>query len=122
MKEAQNRKVARSFRHRRVRKKVEGTPDRPRMAVSVSNRFIYVQFIDDVNGVTLASASSMKIDGPRNIETAGKLGRMAAAAAKERGICSVVVDRGGFRFHGRVKALVDAAVEGGLSIRSKEAK
>jgi large subunit ribosomal protein L18 len=92
------------------------------MAVSVSNRFMYVQFIDDLNGATMASVTSRGIEGPRNVETARKLGRAAAAAARERGISRVVVDRGGFRYHGRVKALVEAALEGGLVIRSKEEK
>jgi len=122
MKESQDRKVARCFRHKRVRRKVSGTADRPRMAVSVSNRYMYVQFVDDLSGATLASISSMGIDGPRNVGTAKKLGQAVAALAKERGISRAVVDRGGFRYHGRIKALVEAAVEGGLSIKSKEAK
>jgi large subunit ribosomal protein L18 len=122
MKESQDRKAARFYRHMRVRKKVNGTADRPRMAVSVSNRYMYVQFVDDLSGATLASVTSMSIEGPRNVETARKLGQAVAALARERGITRAVVDRGGFRFHGRIKALVEAAVEGGLSIKSKEAK
>ena len=122
MKESQDRKIARCYRHMRVRKKVSGTPERPRMAVSVSNRYMYVQFVDDLNGATLASVSSMSIEGPRNVETAKRLGQAVAAVARERGISRAVIDRGGFRYHGRIKALVEAAVEGGLSIRSKEAK
>jgi large subunit ribosomal protein L18 len=93
------------------------------MALCASNRYLYVQFIDDANGVTLASVSSLGADGGRkNAATAGALGKEAAAVAKERGISRVVVDRGGFKFHGRIKALVDAAVAAGLGIRSEEAK
>ncbi|MBM4147452.1 MAG: 50S ribosomal protein L18 [Lentisphaerae bacterium] len=122
MKERQNRKVSRGFRHARVRRKVTGTPDRPRMALTASNRHLYVQFVDDTNGVTLASASSEKIEGAKkNIATANTVGQMAATAAKEQGITRVVIDRGGFKFHGRIKAIVDAAIAQGLKIRSEEA-
>lgn len=117
-----SRQLTRRFRHKRVRKKVAGTPERPRMALMVSNKAMYVQFMDDVNAVTLASASSLKSDIAKNVEGAKALGRIAAGAAKEKGIRDVVVDRGGFLFHGRVKAVVAAAVEAGLSVTSKEEK
>ncbi|MBM4143093.1 MAG: 50S ribosomal protein L18 [Lentisphaerae bacterium] len=107
-----NRSDSRRRRHRRVRRKISGTAERPRMAVYVSNRRIAVQFVDDDRGVTLAAAVS---DGGRkNVETARELGRSAAAQALARGIGEVVVDRGGFKYHGRIKALVEAAVGAGL--------
>ena len=116
-----DRKESRRYRHRRIRRIVTGTPDRPRMALMCSNRAIYVQFIDDENGVTLASANT-GAKGATNVDAAKDLGRRAAVEAREKGISRVVVDRGGFRFHGRVRAVVDGAVEEGLSIRSKEEK
>ena len=82
-------------RHARVRKKIAGTRVRPRMSIKVTNRFMYVQFIDDAQGSTLAAASSMKMDGKNNVATARLLGLSAAKIAKEVGIQSVVVDRGG---------------------------
>ena len=90
------------------------------MSVMKSSRQIYVQFIDDEAGRTLASVSTAGQDGGRNMEAAASLGRRAAEAALGRGIRRVVVDRGGHLYHGRVKAIVDAAVEAGLSIRSHE--
>ena len=90
------------------------------MALAKSNRAMYVQFVDDVRGVTLASASSLHWDKPNNRETARLLGQKAAQAAIAKGITSVVVDRGGFKYHGRIQAVVEAAVEAGLRIRSKE--
>ena len=88
------------------------------MSIMVSNRYMYVQFIDDVNATTLASATTQGLDGVKNnIEAARRLGKLAAQAALDKGIKTVVVDRGGFRFHGRVKAIVDAAIEAGVTNR-----
>lgn len=101
-------------RHARVRKKVAGTSARPRMSIKVTNRYMYVQFIDDSLGNTLASATSMKLDGKNNVATAKLLGATAAKCAKEAGIKEVVVDRGGHRYHGRVKAICEAVAESGL--------
>lgn len=110
-----SRKQSRTRRHRRVRRKISGTVERPRMAIMLSSRNMYVQFIDDDAGVTLASASSMK-DEKRDIGAARELGKRASESAIEKGVNSVVVDRGGFKFHGRLKAIVDGAVEGGLIV------
>lgn len=113
-------KLERKLRiRRRIRKRVSGTAQKPRMSVFRSNTNIYVQFIDDINGVTLASASSMskEIAEKKNItktEQARLVGQLAAKNAMEKGIESVVFDRGGNLFHGRIKALADAAREGGL--------
>lgn len=103
-------------RHLRLRKKIKGTAECPRMSVFVSNKHIYVQFIDDAASKTLASASTVmgKTDAKLNVETAKKVGVMAAQAAQEKGISQVVFDRGGFTFHGRIKAMADAAREAGL--------
>lgn len=101
-------------RHARVRKKVAGTGTRPRMSIKVTNRYMYVQFIDDERCCTLASASSMKMDGKNNMATARLLGLSAAKCAKDADISSVVVDRGGQRYHGRVKAICEAVAESGF--------
>jgi large subunit ribosomal protein L18 len=105
-------------RHRRVRKKVRGTAQRPRLAVFRSNNHIYAQVIDDVAGRTLAAAStadaSLKGGATGNIDAATKVGTLVAERAKAAGVEKVVFDRGGFRYHGRVAALADAAREGGL--------
>jgi len=114
----QKRKDYRVRRHKRLRKKISGTFDCPRMAIMKSNRQMYVQFIDDVNRVTLSSVGTLACEGKKNVETARSLGRRAAEAALEKGVKRVVVDRGGFIFHGRIKAVVDAATEAGLSIHS----
>ena len=101
----------------RVRKKVDGQPDRPRLAVSRSNTGIYAQIIDDVNGVTLVSASTLEkgFSGETgNAAAAEKVGKAIAEKAIKAGITEVVFDRGGFIFHGRVKALADGARAGGL--------
>ena len=116
-----NRKVQRQKRHLRLRQRVIGTAARPRMSICITNKNMYVQFIDDDAGKTLASASSLK-EKKANLEVAKSLGQAAAAAAKTAGISTVVVDRGGFKFTGRVKAVVDAAVANGLSISDKPAK
>ena len=99
----------------RVRGKVSGTAERPRLSVYRSNKQIYAQIIDDVNGVTLASASSLKIaDKLPKKEIAAKVGELIAANAKEAGIETVSFDRNGFLYHGRIKELADAARQGGL--------
>ena len=116
-----NRKDQRAKRHLRLRQRVIGSAERPRMAICVTNKHMYVQFIDDAQGHTLAQASSLK-DAKANLEVAKKLGAAAAEAAKAKGITRVVVDRGGFKFTGRVAAIVASAVENGLSISDKPAK
>jgi len=105
-----------------VRRAVHGTAERPRMCIAKSNRQLYVQFVDDVRGATLASAGTLGVEGRNNVEAARVLGRRAAAAALDKGIRRVVVDRGGYRFHGRVKMVVDAAVEAGVSISAREGR
>ena len=105
-------------RHKRVRSKIKGTPECPRLNVFRSSMHIYAQIIDDVNGVTLAAASSTaKGFGMYggNVEAAKKVGQMIAEAAKAKGITDVVFDRGGYVYHGRVAALAEGAREGGLN-------
>lgn len=114
----QNKTDSRRRRHKRVRRKVSGTADRPRMAIMKSSRHLYVQLIDDVAGVTLASVTTVGTTAKHNVATAVELGKSIAEAATTKGIERIVVDRGGFPFHGRVKAVVDGAVEAGLSILS----
>ena len=116
----ENRKNFRTRRHQRLRQKVQGTAARPRMAVFISNAHINVQFIDDDAGSTLASTTSMGMDAKLNVATAKVLGEKAAEAAKAKGISLVVVDRGGFRYHGRVKEVVEAALAAGLKLREEE--
>ncbi len=112
------RPEARVRRHRRVRKRVQGTPQRPRLAVYRSNRHITAQVIDDLAGRTLAAASTVEADlrrGPTgNTEGAVAVGRLVAERAKAAGVTRVVFDRGGFLYHGQVAALADAAREAGL--------
>ena len=108
-----NRKVQRQKRHLRLRQRVIGTAERPRMSICITNKNMYVQFIDDDAGKTLASASSLK-EKKANLEVAKSLGQAAAAAAK-----TVVVDRGGFKYTGRLAAIVEAAVEAGLAVSAK---
>lgn len=112
-----SRRDARSRRHARVRKSLRGTAQRPRLAVYRSNRYIYAQVIDDLDGRTLAAASSQETDlrsERLNLATAAKVGTLVADRAKEAGVSSVVFDRGGYKYHGRIKALADAAREAGL--------
>jgi len=99
----------------RIRKNVFGTAERPRMSVFRSNKQIYVQVINDVTGKTLASASSLGLEAMPKIEQAQKVGALVAEKAKAAGVTSVVFDRNGYLYHGRVKALADAAREGGLN-------
>ena len=110
-------KAARIKRHRRVRAKISGTPECPRLCVFRSAKHIYAQIIDDVNGVTLASASTVEKDFGAyggNKEAAAKVGKLVAERALEKKIETVVFDRGGFIYTGRVKELADGAREGGL--------
>lgn len=103
----------------RIRKKINGTAVAPRMAVYRSNKQIYAQVIDDLKGETLLSASSREKDiasqaGIKKVEQAKLVGKLLATKCKEKGIDQVVFDRGGYKYHGRVKSLADAAREGGL--------
>ncbi|HOP59506.1 MAG TPA: 50S ribosomal protein L18 [Bacteroidales bacterium] len=103
----------------RIRKKISGTAERPRLAVYRSNKQIYVQVIDDLNKVTILSASSKEKEiasrtGVRKTEQANLVGKLLASKCKEKGIENVVFDRSGYKYHGRVKSLADAAREGGL--------
>jgi large subunit ribosomal protein L18 len=114
-----NRQASRLRRHRRVRKKVRGTPERPRLAVFRSNKHIYAQVIDDVHGRTLAAASTTEKEfaGPTaTVEAAKRVGQAVAERARRSGIESVVLDRGGFRYHGRVAGVADGAREAGLAL------
>ena len=114
-----NRKDQRQKRHLRLRQRVVGTAERPRMSICVTNKHMYVQFIDDDAGKTLAQANTLK-DEKANTEVAKSLGARAAEAAKAAGISTVVVDRGGFKYTGRIAAIVDSAVVAGLSISAKK--
>jgi large subunit ribosomal protein L18 len=113
-----DRNKARVRRHKRVRKKLSGTTSRPRLAVYRSERNIYAQIIDDINGVTLVSASSLDKDFQgkvgNNKEAAKLVGTMVAEKALKNGITEVVFDRGGFIYHGRIKELAEGAREAGL--------
>lgn len=106
---------ARERRHRRVRGKIAGTAERPRLAVFRSNRGIFAQLVDDESATTLAAASWKTVDqSGSKTDQAREVGKALAAAAKERGIGRCVFDRGGYLYHGRVKALAEGAREGGL--------
>ena len=112
-----NKNAMRQKRHVRVRGKISGTPECPRLNVFRSNANIYAQIIDDVNGVTLVSANTLEKDfegATGNIEAAKKVGAVLAERAKAKGIEEVVFDRGGYIFHGRVAALAEGAREAGL--------
>jgi len=100
-----------------IRKKVKGSAERPRLSVFRSNTSIYAQIIDDITGITLASASSVEIGGRKensNVDIALQVGKKIAAKAQEAGILAVVFDRNGYLYHGKVKALAEGAREGGL--------
>ncbi len=120
MDKAQNKRNRRIKRHKDVRGKVSGTPDRPRLAVYKSVRHIHAQVIDDLAGKTIASASSVESAAsdaglkPGNAKSAAIVGKLIAQRAKEKGVSAVCFDRGGFMFHGRVKALAEAARTEGL--------
>jgi large subunit ribosomal protein L18 len=112
------RRRAKARRHFRIRKKISGTPERPRLVVNRSSRHIVAQLVDDLAGHTLVSASSLEADvrateGDKKARAA-KVGQLVAARAKDAGIAKVVFDRGGYDYHGRVAALADAAREAGL--------
>ncbi|MBU1099986.1 MAG: 50S ribosomal protein L18 [Bacteroidetes bacterium] len=116
-----NSKIRREKKKVSIRKKIFGTPERPRLAVFRSNKAIYAQIIDDTKGSTLVSASSLLkdiADGVKNakgkVEESKLVGNLVGKLAVEKGITTVVFDRSGYRYHGRVKALADAAREGGL--------
>ena len=114
-----NKNKNRVARHKKVRNKISGTPTRPRLNVFRSSKNIYAQVIDDVNGITLVSASSLEKDidakgNGSNVEAAKQVGELVAKRAIDKGIEAVVFDRGGYLFHGRVKELADAAREAGL--------
>lgn len=104
--------------HRRIRRRLKGAPERPRLAVFRSLKHIYAQIIDDTGGRTLVSASSAekqsRIGGGGNLQGARQVGRLIAERARQKGIQRVVFDRGGYLYHGRVKTLAEAAREGGL--------
>ncbi len=114
-----NRNEVRKARHARVRNKVTGSNETPRLNVFRSNSNIFAQIIDDAKGVTLVSASSidkeLKLENGGNIEAARKVGKLIAERAKKAKISDVVFDRGGYLYHGRVKALAEAARENGLN-------
>lgn len=121
MKKTHTARAARTRRHIRVRKTLAGTPERPRLAVFRSLNHIYVQVIDDLAGQTIAAASDLDADvrtgrdGKKKSDVASLVGESLAKKAKDKGIKSVVFDRGGFKYQGRVKALAEAARKGGLS-------
>ena len=109
----QSKKDSRQRVRYAIRKKVSGTSERPRLAIFRSNKEIYAQIIDDISSSTLASASSKEAKGTK-IEQAAEVGKLIAETAKKAGVEAVVFDRGGFLYHGRVKALADSAREAGL--------
>ena len=118
--QVQKKHKLRQLRRWRIRRKLSGTAQRPRMSVRFTGENIYVQFIDDQRGMTLASTSTRDKATPNketlaaNVESAKKVGTLAATAAKDKGISAVIFDRNGARYHGKVKALADAAREAGL--------
>lgn len=111
-----SRKDRRAFRAKHVRRHVNGTTERPRMCVRVSNRWIYVQFVDDSaqNVITMVSSLKKGVESAKKLADATALGTKAAGIAKEKGIQAVVFDRGGYKYHGRLKALAEAARAAGL--------
>lgn len=113
-----DKNATRQKRHARVRSKLSGTEACPRLNVFRSSKHIYAQLIDDVNGVTIASASTLdkelKLESSGNVEAAKEVGALVAKRAVEKGCSEVVFDRGGYLYHGRIKALAEAARENGL--------
>lgn len=115
-----DRRLGRERRHRHVRSKVLGTPERPRLSVFRSLQHIYSQVIDDTQGHTLVAASTLdpevraQVSGLKKAEQAHLVGKLLAARALQHGVTQVVFDRGGYKYHGRIKALADGAREGGL--------
>lgn len=110
------KRIRRERRKKRIRKRISGTPERPRLSVYRSLKHIYAQLIDDTTGRTLVSASSLelKLSQGGNVAAAKQVGQVLAERAKAAGISQVVFDRNGFKYHGRIKALAEAAREGGL--------
>ncbi len=115
MKKSQSKQQKIARRHRRIRAKVKGTPEQPRLAVYRSNRYIYAQVIDDAKGATIAAFSSMKAKGKTFTERAESTGAEVAKLALAQGVKKVVFDRGGFQYKGRIKALADSARKAGLT-------
>jgi large subunit ribosomal protein L18 len=118
---AKDKRAARLRRHHRVRKAVAGTPERPRLAVFRSNKHLVAQIIDDRSGRTLAAASTLEAEvrgagSTGNVAAASTVGRLLAERAKAAGVGAVVFDRGGFRYHGRVAAVAEAARAAGLEV------
>ena len=114
--DAKRKHEGRARRHRRVRKKINGTSERPRLAVYRSNRHIYVQLIDDVGSRTITAASDAEVKGDDKISRAKAVGELLARKANDAGVKAAVFDRGGRLYHGRVAAVAEGAREGGLSI------
>lgn len=104
----------RARRHLRIRQRIQGTGEKPRLSVFRSNKAIYAQLVDDTNGKTLVSSSSLGLKGKKGVEAAKEAGLALAKSAKEKKIEICVFDRGGYLFHGQVKALAEGAREGGL--------
>jgi large subunit ribosomal protein L18 len=114
-----SRDLLRRKRHERLRLRIEGSAARPRLSIFRSAKYIYAQVIDDTSGRTLASASSREATlagGPGKVESARSVGRALAQRAKAAGVSAVVLDRGGYRYHGRVRSLTEGAREGGLDL------
>lgn len=115
MNSSRQKRIKRGIRHQRVRSRVGGTNERPRLSVFKANRHIYAQLIDDISGKTLASASSLEANGKaKKTEQAAEVGKLVAGKALAKNIKSVKFDRGGYAYHGRVKALAEGARAGGL--------
>ena len=111
-----NSKIAlRTRRHARIRARVSGTPERPRLAVFRSNRYVYAQLIDDTKGMTLVAADSRLVKGDSARERAAAVGKMIADGAKGKGVTAVVFDRGGFQYQGVIAAVAEGAREAGLT-------
>ena len=113
-----SRDALRRKRHERLRLRISGSAERPRLSVFRSAKYIYAQVIDDTTGRTLAAASSRESDlsGPNKVDVARSVGRTLAERAKAAGVSSVVLDRGGYQYHGRVRSLAEGAREGGLNL------
>ena len=111
-----SRNKRRKVRHLRVRKKIKGTQERPRLSVFKSNKIVSVQLIDDTKGITLLAISTKKLGLNKDVASCKKLGQEVALKAKEKGIMKVVFDKSGYKFHGRLAAIADGARESGLII------
>lgn len=114
MNKSSKKTAGRHRRHQGIRKTLFGTPVRPRLSVYRSSKRIYAQIINDVEGKTLAAASSLEVEKGAGVQAAAEVGKQLAEKAKAAGVQAVAFDRGGYRYHGRVKALADAAREAGL--------